>query len=263
MKSPLQEVFKKGKALIPYITAGDPSLEATASIVKVLEESGADIIEIGVPFSDPQADGPVIQASSARALERGTTLPKVLERVHALRERVKVPLVLMGYFNPILSYGAKRFAEDAARAGISGVIIPDLPFDEDPPFYQTLADEGIEGIFMVAPNTSEKRLEALGKHAAGFVYCVSLYGITGDNRGPVQNLAEYISTVRKHVHVPLAVGFGIDSPQKAAAAAAAADGVIVGSALVSMVERLGQDEAGRDSAIRAFMEGLRGAIDSA
>ena len=263
MKSPLQEVFKKGKALIPYITAGDPSLEATASVVKVLEESGADIIEIGVPFSDPQADGPVIQASSARALERGTTLPKVLERVHTLRESVKVPLVLMGYFNPILSYGAKRFAGDAAKAGISGVIIPDLPFDEDPSFYQTLADEGIEGILMVAPNTSEKRLEDLGKHAAGFVYCVSLFGITGDNRGPVQNLAEYIGTVRKHINVPLAVGFGIDSPQKAAAAAAVADGVIVGSALVSMIERLGQDEAGRQREIRAFMEGLRAAIDNA
>ncbi len=261
MTDRLQAAFSGGKALIPYITAGDPSMEVTGQLVQVLASSGADIVEIGVPFSDPQADGPVIQASSARALERGATLGKVLEVVRRVSGKVDVPLVLMGYFNPVLRYGPERFASEAAEAGVAGVIIPDLPFDEDPDFYRMLGSKGVQGVFMVAPNTAPARLEALGRQASGFVYCVSLYGITGDARGPVEHLGKYMETVKKRVNVPLAVGFGIDGPEKAAAAARHADGVVVGSALVRIIERFGSDQKRLEEETGSFMRSLREAID--
>ncbi len=261
MTDRLQAAFSERKALIPYITAGDPSMEVTGELVQVLASSGADIIEIGVPFSDPQADGPVIQASSARALERGATLGKVLDLVRRVSREVDVPLVLMGYFNPVLRYGPERFATEAAEAGVAGVIIPDLPFDEDPDFYRLLGSKGVHGVFMVAPNTATSRLEALGRQASGFVYCVSLYGITGDARGPVEHLGAYLETVKKYVSVPLAVGFGIDGPEKAADAAWHADGVVVGSALVKIIERHGTETRRLKEETGNFLKGLRDAID--
>ncbi|MFP4481176.1 MAG: tryptophan synthase subunit alpha [Thermovirgaceae bacterium] len=261
MTDRLQSAFSGRKALIPYVTAGDPSLDVTGELVKVLASSGADIIEIGVPFSDPQADGPVIQASSERALERGATLGKVLEVVRRLSGEVDVPLVLMGYFNPVLRYGPGRFAPEAAEAGVAGVIIPDLPFDEDPDFYRLLGSKGVQGVYMVAPNTAASRLEALGRQASGFVYCVSLYGTTGNARGPVDHLGAYLETVRKYVNVPLVVGFGIDGPDKAADAAGHADGVVVGSALVRIIERYGSDTKRLKQETGSFMMSLREAMD--
>jgi len=259
----LQEVFAKRKALIPYITAGDPSLEGTVRLIEILQESGADIVEVGIPFSDPQADGPIIQMASKRALERGTTLEGVLAVLRENAYRVKVPLVLMGYYNPILQYGVERFAYDAKNAGVAGVIVPDLPFDEDPSFYRALEDVELDGILMVAPNTQEKRIQRIADVAKGFVYCVSLFGITGDKRGPAKNLDEYIGRIRRHIKIPLALGFGIDDQKKAKDAAALADGVVVGSALVRLIEENQKNESSLEEEVRAFTLTLRAALDSA
>lgn len=263
MMKRLQEAFAKRKALIPYITAGDPSLEETVRLIEVLQESGADIVEVGVPFSDPQADGPIIQMASKRALERGVTLEGVLKTLRENASRVKVPLVLMGYYNPILQYGLQRFASEAKDAGVAGVIVPDLPFDEDPSFYRALEDEGVDGILMVAPNTQEERISRMATFARGFVYCVSLFGITGDKRGPAKNLDEYIGRVRRHIKIPLALGFGIDDQKKAKDAAALADGVVVGSALVRLIEESQKDVHALEEKVRAFTSSLRKALDSA
>ncbi|MDO9508326.1 MAG: tryptophan synthase subunit alpha [Thermovirgaceae bacterium] len=254
------KAFEKGRALLPFVTAGDPDLETTRSLVLALEEAGADIIELGVPFSDPQADGPVIQAAGQRALEAGTTLSGVLEMVRSLRGVVSTPLVLMGYYNPILNYGEDRFARDAAEAGVAGVIVPDLPFDEGEDFYGVLEREGVDGILMVAPNSEEKRLIETGRRAKGFVYCVSLMGITGQESGLYDRMGDYIDRVKKHVTVPLVLGFGIDSPERAAKAAALVDGVVVGSAIVRLVERFGHDRKRLLNEVKSFAARLKGAI---
>lgn len=233
----IEQAFANGKVLIPYVTAGDPDLAVTAEVVTAADKAGAGIIEVGMPFSDPQADGPVIQAAGQRALKNGTNLKGILRMVSSLRGKVKAPILLMGYYNPIMHYGKEKFSDDAADAGVAGLIIPDLPFDEDEEFYQGLEERGMSGILMVAPNSRDDRLEEIGRHCSGFVYCVSLLGITGDSRGPAAGVSDYLARVRKHVNVPLALGFGIDGPEKAAAAASSADGVVVGSAIVKLVER--------------------------
>jgi len=256
------KAFRSGRALIPFVTAGDPDLETTRSLVLALEEAGADIIELGVPFSDPQADGPVIQAAGQRALEVGTTLAKVLELVRDLKNVVSTPLVLMGYYNPILNYGEAHFARDAAEAGVSGVIVPDLPFDEGEEFYGILGGEGIDGIFMAAPNSTEERLKEMGRKARGFVYCVSLMGITGQEGGPCDRMGDYIDRVRKHVSVPLVLGFGIDGPERAARVAPLVDGVVVGSAIVRLVEKYGHDRERLSVEIKAFVASIKEAIKS-
>lgn len=254
------KAFKSGRALVPFVTAGDPDLETTRALVLALEEAGADIIELGVPFSDPQADGPVIQAAGQRALEAGTTLAKVLELVRNLKSIVSTPLVLMGYYNPILNYGEDRFARDAAEAGIAGVIVPDLPFDEGEGFYDILEREGVAGILMAAPNSTGERLMEMGRKARGFVYCVSLMGITGQESGPCDRMGDYIDRVRKHVSVPLVLGFGIDGPERAAGVAPLVDGVVVGSAIVRLVERFGHDRERLLCEVRSFVASLKEAI---
>ncbi|MEA3508147.1 MAG: tryptophan synthase subunit alpha [Synergistota bacterium] len=255
-----EKAFGKGRALVPFVTAGDPDLETTRSLVLALEEAGADIIELGVPFSDPQADGPVIQAAGQRALEAGTTLAKVLDLARELKNSVSTPLVLMGYYNPILNYGEDRFARDAAEAGVSGVIVPDLPFDEGENFYDILGMEGVDGILMAAPNSTEERLMEMGQRARGFVYCVSLMGITGQESGPCDRMGEYIDRVRKHVSIPLVLGFGIDNPARAARVAPLVDGVVVGSAIVRLVEKYGHDREKLSDEVKAFVASLKEAI---
>ncbi len=254
------KAFGSGRALVSFVTAGDPDLEATRSLVLALEDAGTDIIELGVPFSDPQADGPVIQAAGQRALEVGTTLAKVLELVRELKGVVSTPLVLMGYYNPILNYGEERFARDAAEAGISGVIVPDLPFDEGEEFYGILERERIDGILMAAPNSTEERLTEMGRKARGFVYCVSLMGITGQESGPCDWMADYIDRVRKHVSVPLVLGFGIDGPERAAQVAPLVDGVVIGSAIVRLVEKYGHDRERLFGEVRTFAADLKKAV---
>jgi tryptophan synthase alpha chain len=255
----ISQIFERGKVLIPYVTAGDPDLDTTAEIISSIDKAGADIIEVGIPFSDPQADGPVIQAAGQRALKQGVCLKDILKMIAGLKGRVSAPLLLMGYYNPVLHYGKEAFIEDARQAGVSGVIIPDLPFDEDEKFYKELEKNNMTGILMVSPNSREDRLADIGKKCSGFVYCVSLLGITGDSRGPVAGIEEYLGRVRKHVRAPLALGFGIDSPEKAANAALYADGVVVGSAIVRLVEQYG----GTDSLlpeVSRFVTSLKEAI---
>ncbi len=259
--SRLTDALTKGKGLVPFVTAGDPDMETTRSLVLALQESGADVIELGVPFSDPQADGPVIQAAGQRALKAGTTLAGVLELARSLKGEVTVPLVLMGYVNPVLNYGQERFARDAAEAGIAGVIVPDLPYDEGEAFFEILEREGVEGVLMVAPNIGEERLAETGRRARGFVYCVSLLGITGQGTGLHDRMGEYIARVRKHVSVPLALGFGIDGPDRAAQVAPLVDGVVVGSAIVKLVEKHGQDRERLIDEVKAFTSSLKTAIE--
>ena len=256
----LGNVFNRGKCLISFVTAGDPDLETTRSLVLALEKAGVDIIELGIPFSDPQADGPVIQAAGQRALKSGTTLSKVLDLARSLKGDIKTPLVLMGYYNPIMSYGEERFARDAAATGISGVIVPDLPFDEGEDFYSMLDREGVDGILMVTPNTEEDRLVETGRRAKGFVYCVSLLGITGQESGFHEQMGEYIARVRKHVSIPLSLGFGIDGPEKAARVASMVDGVVVGSAIVRLVEKFGHDRKELENKVTTFVTSLKNVI---
>lgn len=256
----LGKVFENGKALVSFITAGDPDLDTTRSLVLSLEGAGCDLIELGVPFSDPQADGPVIQAAGQRALKAGTTLSKVIDLAGSLKGEIKVPLVLMGYYNPIMTYGEERFARDAAEAGIAGVIVPDLPFDEGEEFYATLESEGVDGILMVTPNTAEERLIETGKRARGFVYCVSLLGITGQESGLYKEMGKYIERVREHVSVPLALGFGIDGPEKASRVSPVVDGVVVGSAIVRIIEKYGQEKERLLDEVKTFTAGIKTAI---
>ncbi|SDL32531.1 tryptophan synthase subunit alpha [Halarsenatibacter silvermanii] len=233
----IERVFQEEeKALIPYICAGDPDLETTEELIFTLKEAGADIIELGIPFSDPLADGPVIQAAGQRALEEDVTLVDILDMVERISDEVKIPLVLMGYYNSVLNYGREKFAEDCARCGVSGVIIPDLPYEEDEKLYKNLNDRGVNGIMLAAPNTPSDRLSFLGDKSKGFLYCVSLLGVTGDERGPYERLDEYIGRVRDRVKLPLGLGFGIDGPEKAAAVSQYVDGIIMGSAIIEVIK---------------------------
>ena len=232
----ISNAFSKGKALITYISAGDPDLEMTKKIILSLDRAGVDIIELGIPFSDPLADGPVIQAAGQRALERGATLSLILETVKEIRPLIQAPVVLMGYYNNILSYGQERFIQDVKKAGVNGLIVPDLPYDEEPGFYELLNEYGLAGILLVAPNTSEERLQEIGRRSTGFLYCVSLLGVTGDRRGPQEGIKEYLQKVREYCPgLPLALGFGIDGPEKVKEVITDIDGIIIGSALINII----------------------------
>lgn len=256
----ISEAFAK-KALIPYICGGDPDLKTTGELILELARSGADIVEVGIPFSDPLADGPVIQAAGQRALDNGTTLKGILEMLENLKNEVRIPLLLMGYYNSILQYGKEEFIRDARHAGISGVIIPDLPFDQDEDFYKTLKENNLAGILMVTPVTSDRRLQEIGKRSRGFTYCVSLLGITGDNKGPVSGLEKYLARVRSFVNTPLALGFGIDGPEKAARVVDYVDGVIIGSALVKIIEENGNNYEELFKQVRNFIESIKGVLN--
>lgn len=260
--SRLTRAFSGRKALVTYVTAGDPDLKTTAERVLCLDASGADVIELGLPFSDPQADGPVIQAAGQRALRGGTTLAKVLDLASSLRGKIKAPLVLMGYCNPLFTYGEERFADAAAASGLSGVIVPDLPYDEGESLYGALERRGVDAVLMAAPNAATGRLAEVGRRSRGFLYCVSLLGVTGTGAALRDDLGAYMARVRAVTTLPLALGFGIDSPEKARLCASLADGVVVGSALVGLVETCGDDrprlleETGR--LVRSLREGLDG-----
>jgi len=227
------------KALIIYLCAGDPSLEATMTAVKELAAAGADIIELGVPFSDPVADGPVIQAASNRALASGTNLRKVVELVQELRAQVTIPLVLMSYYNPLLQYGLTRLAADLATAGGDGLIIPDLSLEESSPLREALGAEGMAAIHLVAPTTPGERLKKIAAAASGFIYCVSLTGVTGIREGLPPGIKEYLLRVRAVTDLPLSIGFGISNPEQARLLAPLCDGIIVGSAFIRTLHEKG------------------------
>lgn len=248
------------KALVPFITAGDPSREATVPVMHSLVEGGADLIELGVPFSDPMADGPVIQKSSERAIERKVGLSFVLSAVRAFRERDEAtPVVLMGYLNPVEMRGVERFADEAADAGVDGVLLVDLPPEEADPVRDVLSARGLHLIALVAPTTTEARLEPLRRHAQGYLYYVSFAGVTGASRLDAGDVATKAAVVRSHSPVPVLIGFGIKDADSARAMAAHGDGVIVGSALVQALAEA-EDPAGTG---RRLMQSLRAGLDGA
>ena len=241
MKNRIQQTFeelqaKGGKALIPYIMAGDPSLDVTESLVLALAEGGADLIELGVPFSDPIADGPVIQQAAERALQSGTTLKKILSTVRSLRTKTSIPVIFMTYYNTILAMGLEKFCAEAISAGVDGLIIPDLPPEESDALYQaTMAADGPTIIFLLAPTSTPERQRAVIKRTHGFIYYVSITGITGTQLTDLKQVKKNVQTIQKKSKTPVAVGFGISTPEQVHNVAQFADGVIIGSALVRTI----------------------------
>ncbi len=231
-------------AFIPYLTAGDPDLETTARLLPALSEAGADLLELGVPFSDPIADGPVNQRAAMRALAAGTTLAGVLDVVSAVRRRVDLPIVLFTYLNPLLAHGLERFAEQAAASGVDGVLTVDLPPEEAASGYlPALAAAGLDPVFLLAPTSGRDRVRRAAAASRGFVYYVARTGVTGERDRLEPELVERVRKLRRLLRLPLAVGFGISTPEQVAAVSGVADGVVVGSALVRTVEELGRDPA--------------------
>jgi tryptophan synthase alpha chain len=249
-------------ALIPFITAGDPDLGVTEALLPALAAAGADVIELGVPWSDPTADGPKIQRSSERALRAGTTLRRVLGLVKALRPRLDVPIVLMGYANSFLTMGERNFPEAAREAGVDGVITVDCPPEEEPAYFANLESCGVDPILLVAPTTTDERLAMLARRTRGFLYYVSLTGVTGAREGLPPRLEENLARIRKVSPVPVCVGFGISTPEQAAAVARHADGVVVGSALVDRIGRAAsREEAVTEAA--SFVAALKAPLRAA
>lgn len=236
--SRIKEVFAKGKAFIPFITAGDPSLEVTARLIPEMAAAGADLIEIGIPFSDPVAEGVVIQRADLRALTGGVTTDQIFAMVADIRRSCEVPLAFMTYVNPVFAYGPERFMQKCAETGIDALIVPDLPFEEKAELLPTCQASGIDLISMIAP-TSQERIHMIAREARGFVYCVSSLGVTGVRQDLGGELEHMVRLVKEAQDIPCAVGFGVSTPQQAAAIAKFADGVIVGSAIVTIIEQYG------------------------
>ncbi len=245
--SNIGKAFENGKAFIPFITCGDPDLETTASVVKAAVENGADLVELGIPFSDPTAEGPVIQGANLRALSGGVTTDKIFDFVRKLREDVTVPMVFMTYANVVYSYGAEKFISACREIGIDGLILPDLPFEEKEEFLSVCRQNGVDLISMIAP-TSENRIAMIAKEAEGFLYIVSSLGVTGTRKEINTDIASMIRIVRENTRIPCAVGFGISTPEQAKKMADLSDGAIVGSAIIKILEKYGTDapeEVGR------------------
>ena len=238
--SKIHRAFEKGKAFIPFLTCGDPDPETTAAAVRAAAENGADLIELGIPFSDPTAEGPVIQGANLRALQGGITTDRVFDLVRELRRDLTVPLVFMTYANVVYSYGADRFISTCAEIGIDGMILPDLPFEEKEEFLPLCRKYGVDLISMVAP-TSEDRIAMIAREAEGFLYIVSSLGVTGERSEIQTDLAAIVRTVRENTDTPCAIGFGISTPEQAKQMAALSDGAIVGSAIVRIVEQYGKE----------------------
>jgi len=254
------ELNKKGRiALVTYITAGDPSLERTEDIVVQLEKSGADIIELGVPFSDPMADGPAIQLASERALKAGTTLHDVLNSVRNLRKVTAIPIILFGYYNPFFHYGLEKFANDAAAAGADGVLVVDLPPEEAPEFKIHTDKAGLDLVFLLAPTSTTERVELIAENASGFVYLVSVTGVTGVRPDLNYSLDDLADQIKSTTGLPVGVGFGVSSPEQVETIAGYADAVIVGSAIVRIIEQHGSDKESLLSELSEFISGLSGA----
>ena len=242
MNKRITEAFEKGKAFIPFITCGDPSLEVTEQLVYAMEEAGADLIELGIPFSDPTAEGPVIQRANVRALFGGVTTDKVFDMVVKIRKNSSVPMVFMTYANVVFSYGTERFIKTAAEIGMDGLILPDVPFEEKEEFDPICKQYGLDLVSLIAP-TSHERISMIAKEAKGFVYCVSSLGVTGTRTEITTNVGEMVALVKKAKDIPCAIGFGISTPEQAKKMAASADGVIVGSAIVKIIAKYGREAA--------------------
>ena len=249
------------KAFVVYIGAGDPNLEATRRLALAFDKAGVDILELGVPFSDPLADGLVNQLAAQRGLESGTTPPKVLETVAAIRRESQVPVVLYIYFNIIHKAGMERFIADAARAGVDGLLVLDLPPEESDNYEALMAKAGLCHIYLVAPTTPESRMEKIVKRGAGFIYYISREGVTGMQAKVASNLAEQVAKLRAHTKLPIAVGFGVSNPEQAKLVAQNADGVVVGSAIVNQIAEHGKSPE-LVQRVSAFVKSLGDAVKS-
>ena len=240
--SNIAKAFAEGKAFIPFVTCGDPDLETTAKVVRAMAEAGADLIELGIPFSDPTAEGPVIQAANVWALASGTTTDKIFDMVRELRKDVTVPMVFMTYANVVFSYGSEKFISSCADIGIDGLILPDIPFEEKEEFDPICKRYGLDLISLVAP-TSEDRIAKVAGEASGFVYVVSSLGVTGVRSEITTDIGAMVKLIRASTKLPCAVGFGISTPEQAKKMASLSDGAIVGSAIVKLIAQYGRDAA--------------------
>jgi tryptophan synthase alpha chain len=245
---------RKETALIPFLTIGDPDIETSEALVLSMVEAGADLIELGVPFSDPIAEGPTIQRSSERALASGTSLNAILELVSRLRSRIEIPLILMGYANPVFAMGDERFARLAAEVGVDGIIIPDLPPEEGAALYDCCNELGVDGILLAAPTTTPERLKMLARKSRGFLYYVSLTGVTGARSELAPGVEQGVQAARESGDIPVCVGFGISTPAHAANVAEFADGVVVGSAVVDRIEAAGTSDEAVDAVAKFIAE---------
>lgn len=254
--SKIKSAFAHGKAFIPFITCGDPDLETTAAVVRAAVQNGADLIELGIPFSDPTAEGPVIQGANLRALQGGVTTDKIFDLVRELRRDVEIPMVFMTYANVVFSYGAERFISTCQQIGIDGLILPDLPFEEKEEFLSICRKYGIDLISLIAP-TSENRIAMIAKEAEGFLYIVSSLGVTGTRSEITTDLASIVEVVRQNTDVPCAIGFGISKPEQAKQMADIADGAIVGSAIIKLLEQYGKDAP---DYVGAYVKSMKDAI---
>ena len=240
MSNKITEAFAKGKVFIPFITCGDPSLEITEQLVYAMEEAGADLIELGIPFSDPTAEGPVIQEANVRALSGGVTTDKVFDMVAKIRQKTAIPMVFMTYANVVFSYGTEHFIKKAAEVGMDGLILPDVPFEEKEEFDTVCKQYGLDLISLIAP-TSHERITQIAKEANGFVYCVSSLGVTGTRTQITTDIGGMVKLVKAVKDIPCAVGFGISTPEQAKKMAAQSDGAIVGSAIVKLCAAHGEN----------------------
>lgn len=236
----IKKAFQNGKAFIPFITCGDPDLETTEKIVYAMAENGADLIELGIPFSDPTAEGPTIQAANIRALAGGVTTDKIFDMVRKIRSRIDIPLAFMTYANVVFSYGIERFVKTMQEIGMDALILPDIPFEEKDEFASVCKAYGIAFISLITP-ASHDRIRMIAKKADGFVYCVSSLGVTGVRSNITANVGEMIEMVREEQDIPCAVGFGISTPEQAKKMADISDGAIVGSAIVKICEKHGKN----------------------
>lgn len=256
MNKKITGAFAGGKAFIPFITCGDPSLEITEQLVYACEEVGADLIELGIPFSDPTAEGPVIQAANVRALSGGVTTDKIFDMVERIRKNTQIPMVFMTYANVVFSYGTQRFVSKAAGLGMDGLILPDVPLEEKTEFDSVCRAHGLDFISLIAP-TSHERIAQIAREAEGFVYCVSSLGVTGVRSQITTDIGAMVELVKKEKEIPCAIGFGISTPGQAKAMAAKADGVIVGSAIVKLCGTYGADCVEH---VKAYVKEMKDAI---
>lgn len=255
--SRIKTAFENGKAFIAFITCGDPDLETTGAAVRAAVANGADLIELGIPFSDPTAEGPVIQGANIRALQGGVTTDKIFEFVKELRQDVKVPMVFMTYSNVVFSYGAERFIGTCRDIGMDGLILPDLPFEEKEEFLPICHKYGVDLISLIAP-TSENRISMIAKEAEGFLYIVSSLGVTGMRNEIKTDLAAIVDVVRKNTDIPCAIGFGISTPEQAKKMADMSDGAIVGSAIIQLLEKYGRKAPEHIGAyVKSMKDGMR------
>ncbi len=259
MNKKITEAFAKGKAFIPFITCGDPSLDVTKELVFAMSEAGADLIELGIPFSDPTAEGPVIQGANLRALSGGVTTDKVFAMVEEIRKSCETPLVFMTYANVVFSYGTERFMKRAAEVGMNGLILPDVPFEEKAEFDVVAKQYGLDLISLIAP-TSHERITKIAKEAEGFVYCVSSLGVTGTRSEITTDIGAMVQLVKAAKDIPCAVGFGISTPEQARKMAAQSDGAIVGSAIVKLCAKYGKDCV---PYVKAYVEEMKKAVSEA